>query len=162
MKKRTVRVTAEKGSNPRVLSISNKLVTMLSNLPMTSEKIFTCSSPKIMRVNFRNRRKRLATKLGDPRLLKITFCSIRHWKGTMEYHRTKDILYVMKILGHKSIRNTLIYIDVERAIFSAPGDEEFTVRVATMVEEACELIEAGFEYVTGEYTDGGKIFRRRK
>jgi hypothetical protein len=30
------------------------------------------------------------------------------------------------------------------------------------VEEACDLMEAGFEYVTGEYHDGGKIFRKRK
>jgi hypothetical protein len=29
------------------------------------------------------------------------------------------------------------------------------------VEPTC-LIEAGFEYVTGEYNDGGKIFRKRK
>jgi hypothetical protein len=29
-------------------------------------------------------------------------------------------------------------------------------------EEACQLIEVGFEYVTGEYTNGGKIFRKRK
>jgi hypothetical protein len=29
------------------------------------------------------------------------------------------------------------------------------------VKEASELIELGFEYVTGEYNDGGKIFRRR-
>ena len=27
----------------------------------------------------------------------------------MEYHRTKDILRIMKILGHKNIKNTLIY-----------------------------------------------------
>jgi hypothetical protein len=26
------------------------------------------------------------------------------------------------------------------------------------VQEACALIEVGFEYVTGEYNDGGKIF----
>jgi len=39
---------------------------------------------------------------------------------------------------------------------------EFTVRVANNVEEACRLIETGFEYVTGEYADGGKIFRKRK
>jgi hypothetical protein len=25
-----------------------------------------------------------------------------------------------------------------------------------------QLAETGFEYVTGEYTDGGKIFRKRK
>lgn len=35
-------------------------------------------------------------------------------------------------------------------------------RRARDVEEAKELVEAGFEYVTGEYDDGGKIFRKRK
>jgi len=79
----------------------------------------------------------------------------------MEYHRTKDILYVKKILGHKNVNNTLIYIDLENAIFKKTG-EEFTVRVASNVGEACQLVEAGFEYVTGDYHDGGKIFRKRK
>ena len=41
-------------------------------------------------------------------------------------------------------------------------DDQWTVRVATDVKEACTLTEAGFEYVTGEYGDGGKIFRKRK
>jgi len=36
------------------------------------------------------------------------------------------------------------------------------VRVAHDVEETCELVEAGFEFFTGEYTDGGKIFWKRK
>lgn len=40
--------------------------------------------------------------------------------------------------------------------------EEFYVKVAHNTEEACELVGAGFEYVTGEYNDGGKIFRKRK
>jgi len=30
------------------------------------------------------------------------------------------------------------------------------------MHEACGLVEAGFEYVTGNYDDGGKIFRKRK
>jgi len=29
-------------------------------------------------------------------------------------------------------------------------------------DEACKLIEVGFEYVTEEYTDGGKIFRKQE
>jgi hypothetical protein len=29
-------------------------------------------------------------------------------------------------------------------------------------DEAIKLIEAGFDYVTGEYNDGGKLFRKRK
>ncbi len=31
-----------------------------------------------------------------------------------------------------------------------------------IAKEACELVEAGFEYVTEEYNDGGKIFRKLK
>lgn len=41
-------------------------------------------------------------------------------------------------------------------------DDQWTVRVATDVKEACTLTEAGFEYITGEYGDGGKIFRKGK
>jgi hypothetical protein len=46
------------------------------------------------------------------RLLKISFVTIRHWKGTMEYHRTKDILHVKQLLGHKQIQNTMFYINL--------------------------------------------------
>jgi hypothetical protein len=40
--------------------------------------------------------------------------------------------------------------------------DDFYVKVARKVEEACKLVDVGFEYVTGEYEDGGKIFRKRK
>ena len=79
----------------------------------------------------------------------------------MEYHRTKDILYVKKILGHKNIKSTIQYIDLDAALFMKT-DDHFTVRVASNVNEACALIEAGFEYVTGDYNNGDKIFRKRK
>jgi len=104
----------------------------------------------------------MARKLGNPRLLKISFCILRYWKATVEYHRTRDILHAMRMVGHKSIGNTMIYIDLERALFATPKNEEFTARVAHNVEEACRLVEAGFEYVTGDYNNGGKIFRKRK
>lgn len=52
-------------------------------------------------------------------------------------------------------------INLENALFN-DSDDGFTVRVAPDVGEACSLIEAGFEYVTGNYDDGGKIFRKRK
>lgn len=61
----------------------------------------------------------------------------------------------MRLLGHKNINNTLIYtqlIDLR--------DDEFVSKVAKTVAEACELVEAGFEYVTD--IDGLKIFRKRK
>ena len=108
-----------------------------------------------------NKRRTAACKLKNPRLLDITFITFRHWFGTKEYHRTKDILHVQRLLGHKSIQNTLIYIDLDTKLFNSEG-EGFTVRVAHDAGEAASLIEAGFEYVTGEYNDGGKLFRKRK
>jgi hypothetical protein len=74
----------------------------------------------------------------------------------------KDILYVQKLLGRKSIQYTLIYVDCEEAALGLGRDEEFTVRVATSVQEACETVETDFEYVTGECNDGGKNFRKLK
>jgi hypothetical protein len=29
----------------------------------------------------------------------ITFHTFRHWKATMEYHKTRDILHVMQVLA---------------------------------------------------------------
>ena len=154
---RTVNITPVKGHTPRILKVSEQFIDRLGQLPKKSERIF----PLYMSNRFFDQRKRIAHKMSNLRLLKISFRTFRHWKGTMEYHRTKDILYVKKILGHKSIQNTLKYIDLEANIFEAT-DDQFIVKVATNIEEACKLIEAGFDYVTGEYDDGGKIFRKRK
>jgi hypothetical protein len=55
----------------------------------------------------------------------------------------------------------MVYINLDQAYLSQPS-EDFTVRAAHNVNEVCELVEAGFEYATSEYSDGGKIFRKRK
>ena len=110
--------------------------------------------------NLYTQRKRAAKKLDNPRLLKISFVTIRHWKGIMEYHRTKDILHVKQLLGHKQIQNTMVYINLENAVFNYKRNDGFTVRVANNVEEACKLIESGFDYVTD--MDSQKLFRKRK
>ena len=51
----------------------------------------------------------IAQKLENSRISLISFKTLRHFKATMEYHRTKDILHVMHMLGHKSLKNTLVY-----------------------------------------------------
>ena len=95
------------GGNPRILRILTKLIGMLNQLPRRYEKIFSrYKSLKNLRRTFDRQTKRIAHRLGNPRLLRIHFHTLRHWKATMEYYRTKDILHVMEILGHK---NTLIY-----------------------------------------------------
>lgn len=79
----------------------------------------------------------------------------------MEYHHTKDLLHVMTFLGHKKSDSTLLYVQLDQKLFR-DHDDNFTVRVAHNIGEAVSLTEAGFEYVTGDYNDGGKIFRKRK
>ena len=150
----SIRVTPEKGSNARNLKISNKLTSMLNELPKTSNKVFN-ANPDAMRKSFQLQRRRMVTKLKNPRLMQISFHTFRHWKATMEYHRTKDILHVMQILGHRSIQNTLVYTQLINF-----KDDEYTAKVAHSEQEVCQLIEAGFEYVC-EY-NGNKIFKKRK
>ena len=110
---------------------------------------------KIVSHIFIRMRNRLAKRLCEPQLRKFRLYDLRHYYATMLYHRTKDILLVKEKLGHKRLETTLIYthlIDFQ--------DEEFTVRAAKSVKEACELIEPGFEYVTE--MDGVKLFRKPK
>ncbi|MEM2263430.1 MAG: hypothetical protein QW160_04330 [Candidatus Bathyarchaeia archaeon] len=47
-----------------------------------------------------------------------------------------------------------------KTLYSKNVNDEFHVRTAKTVEEACRLIEVGFEYVTE--IDGIKILRKRK
>lgn len=153
---RTLWLTPEKGSNPRISKISTKLLSMLLALPRKSDHIFGNYPLSGYRTCFTRQRKRAAIKLGNPRLLQITFHTFRHWKATMEYHRTKDILYVMRLLGHKSIKNTLVYTQ----LIDFPEDDEFVCKVAKTVQEASQLIESGFEYICT--LEDAKLFRKRK
>jgi hypothetical protein len=62
----------------------------------------------------------------------------------------------------RNIKNTLVYITIEKGLFGEQTADEYHVKVAKNVEEAMKLVEVGFEYVTGDYNDGSKIFRKRK
>mgnify|MGYP000220982255 CR=1 FL=1 len=73
----------------------------------------------------------------------------------MEYAKTKDILHVMNMLGHKNIKNTLIYTQLVKF-----ESDKYICKVAKTPKEISELIEAGFEYVCEQ--DGLKFFRKRK
>jgi len=73
----------------------------------------------------------------------------------MEYHKTKDILHVMRRLGHKRIENTLIYTSLVQF-----ESDDFHSAVAENIDEAKKLIEAGFEYVCTH--EDRMLFRKRK
>lgn len=158
---KVVNITPEKNSNPRVIHLSSKLIEMLQKLPRAyGDRVFSTPQMPIDHHagTFQHQRKRIAHKIGNPRLLKIHFHTFRYWKGTMLYHKTKDMYYVMQALGHKNIKNTLLYVQLEEALFQ--GETDYISKVARTEKEICSLIEAGFEYVT-EF-EGAKIFRKRK
>ncbi|MGD8565227.1 MAG: hypothetical protein PVF96_02645 [Candidatus Bathyarchaeota archaeon] len=73
----------------------------------------------------------------------------------MEYHKTKDILHVMQFLGHRNIKNTLVYTQL-----LPQKDNDFVVKVARTLDDAKTLLECGFEYITD--MDHYKLFRKRK
>ncbi|MFW6110667.1 MAG: hypothetical protein ACOC6H_01365, partial [Thermoproteota archaeon] len=71
------------------------------------------------------------------------------------YNKTKDILHVKQMLGHRRLDSTLVYTQLVHF-----ESNEYHVRTAETVEEAKELAEAGFDYFTE--MDDVQIFRKRK
>jgi len=129
---------------------------MLEGLRKEGEPVFGhYRHLKSLRCCFQRYRKRSAHKFGNPRILRINFHTLRHWKATMEYHKTKDILYVQRLLGHKSIKNTLLYTQLVNL-----EEDEYVCVVGKTLETISELIENGFEYVCDQ--DDLKFFRKRK
>jgi integrase len=160
MERRTITLnTTEKRGNPRMFSVSTKLINMLATLPKRNEKVFANTAMSSVKSSFYQSRKILARKLQNPRLLRITFHTFRHWKATTLYHQTKDPLYVKEFLGHRKLDTTLLYIQIEQALYKGRSDE-FTVKVASKPEEIKALLEVGFEYICGN--DGLMYFRKRK
>jgi integrase len=151
----SVRITPEKGSNPRVFKISPKLMVMLQSLPHTTKKVFRYSRMLSVTKTFIKQRRRIAAKLGNPRLMQIHFHTLRHWKASMEYAKTKDILYVMKLLGHKNIKTTLIHTQLVDI-----SETQYICKAAKTKAEATQLIESGFEYVTT--IEDCQLYKKRK
>jgi len=139
--------------------ISTKLNGMLNSLPRKGLRVFGDGPINSLKTTFTRSRRRLASKLQNPKLLKISFHTFRHWKATMLYHQTKDPYYVKNFLGHQSLRSTEIYINIEQTIFE-PQSDEFTVKVAEKPEDVKALLEVGFEYVCKK--NGPMFFRKRK
>jgi integrase len=129
---------------------------MLKQIPKTETIIFAhYKNLNSLRRTFERQRKRAAHKFGNPRLLRITFHTLRHWKGTTEYHKTKDILHVMKLLGHRNIKNTLLYTQLMDT-----KEDEYVCKIAETAKDIAQLIEDGFEFVCEQETL--KFFRKRK
>ena len=150
--------TAKHGSS-RTLKISQKLTDILREYihkqnKQPNDTIFTGDHEEYSK-NYREMRNRLASKLKDPMIKTIRLYDLRHYFATMLYAKTRDILYVKNQMGHKNIDTTLIYTQLLNL-----DTDEWTVKTATDIKQATELLEAGFEYI--QDIDGTKLYRKRK
>ena len=151
-------ITAKHGA-PRTLKISNQLQKMLQkhiirNDLNQNDKLFKGTADNYGK-QYRAIQNSLAKKLQDPTIQTIRLYDFRHFFATNLYHKTRDILFVKQQMGHKKIETTLIYTQLLNL-----NDDGWTCKSATNKEEATQLIEAGFEYVTE--IDGAKLFKKRK
>jgi integrase len=147
-----------KGSLPRVFKMSSRLTKMSSVIIAKTKPKNPLWSGALehIRRNYELQRREISVKLQNPNLLKISFRTFRHWKATMEYSRTKDILYVKQLLSHRRIENTLVYTH----LLAFEKEDNYVVKVASTIEEFTSLLESGFEYVS-DY-EGKKILKKRK
>lgn len=151
----TITCEPEKHGMPRQFKVSSKLIVMLSALPKINEKVFAGTSVIAHRHNFNQQRTRIAKKLQNLRLNKISFHTLRHFKAKMEYHKTKDILHVKELLGHRQLSSTMVYTHLVKF-----ESTDFHVKTAKTVKEVCELAKVGFTYFTE--IDGVQVFRKPK
>jgi integrase len=125
----------EKGSEPRQWSnkgerkqLSKRLLAMLEALPKENELVFGTSTIYSLKNTFVRSRRRLSAKLKDSRLLLIHFHTMRHWRATLEYHYTRDLIHVKHFLGHKKTENTELYIQLWNKHFGDGQGDEWIVR----------------------------------
>jgi integrase len=159
LQQRIIYPTTAKHGTPRALKISYNLQKVLQEHIIKhnlnpNDKLFKGDAENYGKY-YRKARNSLAKKLQDPTIQTIRLYDFRHYFATMTYHKTRDILFTKQQMGHSQIKTTLIYTQLLNL-----DDDEWTCKTANTIEQATQLVEAGFEYITE--IDGTKLFRKRK
>ena len=153
-------ITAKHGL-PRTLPITPNLCTALQayitqNNIQPDQKIFNITAHSFSQI-YRKTRIKVAKNVNDPTINKIRLYDFRHYFGTKTYQKTQNVAITAHALGH-NWKNTQIYVDIQAILNSI--EEEYTSATAKTVQEACKLIDQGFQHVTD--FQGVAIFRKRK
>jgi integrase len=158
----TVNITPEKGSKPRRIKLKPQTIAALLARPRTQQHIFHSDQATDLQEtyddfyrNFAKHRAKIAARLGNPRIRRISIKTLRHYGGTLEYARTKDLLYVKERLGHRSLSSTLKYTHLIRF-----DSDEWICKVASTRQERTKLIEEGFTFISKQGEEW--YFRKRK
>ncbi len=151
-----ITAAGNKGHRGRSFKLKQRTAELLRTYlqKYTAEQPFP--NPKAMGEAWREARTRAANKLNKPELKQIMLKSLRNYSAAQLYYATQDPWRVMLHLGHKKLDTTQHYISG----MLPQGEEEYTCKTATTIQEAQTLIEAGFQYITE--IDGTKLFKKRK
>ena len=130
-----------KGHNSRSFKLKEQTADMLRTYLTKYTTNNPFPSSRSMGEIWRRMRNRLAKKLNEPQLKEIPMRNLRHHFATMKYDQTKDILLVKQLLGHKKIETTMFYTQ----LITFSEEDEYTVKTATNIKEATDLLEHGFD-----------------
>ncbi|MFC1488051.1 tyrosine-type recombinase/integrase [Thermoproteota archaeon] len=133
------------------IGISDNLMNLLFSLSKFRKTVFVNTRKRT--AAFHNRMKTLVEKHNNPRFLKIHLHTFRHCKALREYHKTRDILHVMGILGHRNINTTYRYVRLYNQIYRHQHKVKFVTKIASTKEERCGLINDGWVLVEKDGDD---------
>ena len=145
----------EKNGKSRKVKVTERTIAMINALPKKHGDNLFSTNPHAFDSTFNYTRKASADKLQNPNIRLIHFHTFRYLRGRKEYRKHKDVYEAKYLLGHKSILSTQRYTEGEEF----QGDEYYSAEAKTK-EEAKQLIEAGYSYVTD--VDGFKLFSKPK
>jgi len=162
LRKKKIYIKASKNGNARFISISDKLLNLLGRLPRNEKQtyVFPKRSKNARRVSFRKRMERLARLTDNNRYCKIHFHTFRHVFALRTYHRTKDILYVKTLLGHRSLMTTQRYVELYCQLYDTNEPDQFITKIAATKEERITLINDGWTFIKNDGNDW--YFRKSK
>jgi integrase len=137
-----INVQGCKGHNSRSIKLKPKTADMLRVYLELYKGEHPFPSSRRFGERWRRIRNRLADKLNELQLKAIPLRNLRHYYATRLYDKTKDILLVKQMLGHKKIETTMFYTQ----LITFTEDDEYTCKTASNIKEATDLIEHGFKH----------------
>lgn len=110
--------------------------TQWKNITQLAVPLF--SKPDKLQQKWVKYRRRAYLNFRDPELLKIRLYDLRHWFATTEYIKTRDLLHVKYLLGHRYIESTMVYVHLAQGLINS--SEDYSCKAARNIEEATALL----------------------
>ena len=161
---KTIHPRTAKHGNPRQLKIDDQLLALLNKHIIQhnlnpNDYIFG-GKPEKYSYSFQRIKTTLSERLNDPSILKIKLYSLRHaFCMRMIDRYPSDPYMVMYLMGHKHLTTTEKYFHIKKYLQNFQK-EKYDCKHAKTIQEATQLIEAGFQYVTT--IEGIQLFKKRK